>query len=146
MIKYPVSVIWHCPFERLTIIQKSSSFICTTHIAGAFSLDVLTIMAMLGYWKMLPTRRSATVLPFWRVFRSKESYINLNQSIKQLDSKDFSVLQKSMFTINSILSRPAYLRRAYHRLKCSKQLVYRRTSHRINQVLRVQSQHRPRQQ
>lgn len=146
MINYPVSVIWHCPFKRLTTIQKSSSFICTTHIAGTFSLDVLTITATLGYWRMLPTRPSATVLPFWRVFRSKESYINLNQSIKQQDSKDFSVLQKSVFTINSILSRPVYLRRAYHRLKRSKQLVYRRTSHHISRALRVQSQHHPQQQ
>ena len=145
MTKYPVSLHWSSPFERLTTIQKYSSFICTTPIAGTSSLDVPTITATLGYWRMLLIRQFARVSPFWRVFLLKESYTNLNQSIKQQDSKDFSVLQKSIFTINSILSRPAYLRRAYHRLKCSKQSVYRHTSHLISRASCVQYQHRPQQ-
>ena len=139
MTKYPVSPKQDPPFERLTITQKSLSFISMTLTADAFSLAVLTITATLGYWKMLLIRQSVTALLFWRVFHLKESCADWVRPIEQRNSKVFFALQKSVFIISSILSRPAY-----HRLRCSKQLTYRHTNHPISLALHVQFQHRPR--
>ena len=74
MTKYPVSIEQDFQPRNLTTIQKYSSFISMIPIVGAFFLDVLTITAMLDYWRMLLMQQSVRALPFWKVFRLKENY------------------------------------------------------------------------